>query len=213
LNTVHLGDESDSAAVATAASPLPGWIAASEELARAYGLAASAHASQHRATDGAPFLDHVVEVATFLHGAGFDEELVTAGLLHDAVERGTLTEEHLLREMGDTVSSLVLSLTEDSSIESFEERKAALREQVRASGPRAITVFAADKLSDINGLRRGIDRFGDEIEKRMGTTVDGMASHYRESVEMIEVSQPRSTFIPALHARLEELDAYASAKR
>lgn len=212
MNAAHLGDESNPVALATEASSRTAWIAGSQQLARAYDLAAEAHASQHRATDGAPFLDHVVEVATFLQDAGFGEELVTAGLLHDAVERGTLTEERLRREMGDTVSSLVLSLTEDSSIESFDERKAALREQVRASGTRAITIFAADKLSDINGLRRGIDRFGDETEKRMGTTVDGMASHYHESVEMIEASQPRSTFIPALHARLEELDAYA-AKR
>ncbi len=115
--------------------------------------------------------------------------------------------------MGDAVSSLVLSLTEDSSIESFAERKAALREQVRVSGPRAMTVFAADKLSDIKGLRRGIERFGDEIEKRMGTTVEGMASHYRESVEMIEASQPHSVFVPALHFQLETLGSLAAAKR
>jgi (p)ppGpp synthase/HD superfamily hydrolase len=162
-------DESDPIALASEALSPPAWIAESQVLARAYRLAASAHASQHRATDGAPFLDHVVEVATLLSDAGFNEELVTAGLLHDAVERGTLTEERLQREVGDGVSSLVLSLTEDSSIEPFAERKAALREKVRVSGPRAITIFAADKLSDINGLRRGIDRFGDEIERRMGT--------------------------------------------
>ena len=212
MTAPHLVDESDLGAPSEAPSE-PAWIAESQLLARAYRLAASAHASQRRATDGAPFLDHVVEVATFLHDAGFDEELVTAGLLHDAVERGTLTEERLQQEMGDPVTSLVLSLTEDSAIESFAERKAALREQVRGSGPRAITIFAADKLSDINGLRRGIDRFGDGIEKRMGTTVEGMASHYRESVEMIEASRPRSAFVPDLHAQLEELDRYAAAKR
>ncbi|MEK6328243.1 MAG: HD domain-containing protein [Actinomycetota bacterium] len=205
-------DESDLGAPSVAPTA-PAWIAESQLLSRAYRLAASAHASQHRATDGAPFLDHVVEVATFLHDAGVDEELVTAGLLHDAVERGTLTEERLKREMGDPVTSLVLSLTEDSSIESFAERKAALREQVMVSGPQAITIFAADKLSDISGLRRGIDRFGDEIEKRMGTTVEGMASHYRESVEMIESSRPRSAFVPDLHAQLDELDRYAAARR
>jgi len=208
----HLVDESDLGAPSEAPSA-PAWIAGSPVLAGAHRLAASAHASQHRATDGAPFLDHVVEVATFLHNAGFDEELVTAGLLHDAVERGTLTEERLQREMGGAVTSLVLSLTEDSSIESFAERKAALREQVRVSGSRAITIFAADKLSDIHGLRRGIDRFGDQIEKRLGTTVEGMASHYRESVEMIEASRPRSVFVPDLHAQLEELDRYAAAQR
>jgi len=213
VNSGRPTDESDHDMRASEAHRPPVWIVRSPVLARAYRLAASAHASQHRANDGAPFLDHVVEVATLLEEAGFDQESVTAGLLHDSVERGTLTAERLRREMGDGVSSLVLALTEDSSIESFAERKAALREQVRVSGPEAVTIFAADKLSDINGLRRGIDRFGAEIEQRMGTTVGGMASHYRASVEMIETSLPRSVFIPALHARLEELDRYAAARR
>ena len=90
-------------------------------LARAYRLAASAHHSQHRATDGAPFLDHVVEVATLLNEAGLDEELVTAGLLHDAVESGTLTEEGL--RAGDWRRCLVARAGRSlrtASIESFE---------------------------------------------------------------------------------------------
>ena len=41
----------------------------------------------------------------------------------------------------------------------------------------------------------------------MGTTIDGMAGHYRESVEMIEASDPRSAFVPALHAQLESWTA------
>jgi (p)ppGpp synthase/HD superfamily hydrolase len=174
-------------------------------LARAYALAVVAHASQRRATDRALFLDHVVEVATLLHEAGFDDELVAAGLLHDAVERGTLTEERLRGAVGEDIASLVLSLTEDASIESFDQRKSALRDQVRAAGRSAVTIFAADKLSDIRGLRRGIDRFGYSIEARMGTTIDGMAGHYRESVEMIEESHPRSSFVPALYEELERL--------
>ncbi len=144
-------------------------------------------------------------MATLLHQAGFDDELVAAGLLHDAVERGTLTEQRLHDEMGDAIWSLVLAVTEDSSIESFAERKEGLREQVRAAGERAMTIFAADKLSDIRGLQRGIDRFGDSLEARIGTTVDAMAGHYRESVEMIEAGQPDSTFMPTLLAELAEL--------
>jgi (p)ppGpp synthase/HD superfamily hydrolase len=127
MNAAPSMDESNPVALASEAHIPHPWIADSQVLARAYRLAASAHHSQHRATDGAPFLDHVVEVATLLNEAGLDEELVTAGLLHDAVESGTLTEEGLRAEMGDAVSSLVLSLTEDASIESFDERKAALR--------------------------------------------------------------------------------------
>jgi hypothetical protein len=192
------------------ALPPPIWIADSPLLAQAYSLAESAHRSQRRPTDGRPFLDHATEVATFLHEAAFDYELVAVGLLHDAVERGTLSEDKLRSEMGETIALLVLALTEDATIDSFEDRKAALRDQVRAAGGLAVTVFAADKLSDIVGLRRGIQKFGEVIEERMGTTVAGMADHYRESVELIESARPGSAFLPALRVQLDRLAVESS---
>ena len=75
--------------------------------------------------------------------------------------------------MGDGIGSLVMTLSEDPTIDSFEERKAALRDQVRAGGGLAITVFAADKLSDIVGLRRGIQRYGDVDRGADGDDGDG----------------------------------------
>ena len=186
------------------------WISESPLLTRAHALAETAHGDQQRATDGRPFLDHVTEVGTLLHDAGFDDEVVASGLLHDAVERGTLTEDELRREMGDEIAGVVLTLTEDAAIESFAERKAALREQVAAAGGRALTVFAADKFSDILGLRRGIEAFGPGVEARMGTSVASMAGHYRESVEMIQSGGAAAVFVPALLAEIDLLDADAS---
>jgi HD domain len=194
---------------------VPGWIADSDLLERAHALAVSAHGDERRATDRAPFLDHVTEVASLLHEAGFDDNLVAAGLLHDAVERGTLTEAALREAMDDEISELVLALTEDAAIESFAARKEALREQVKAAGAPAVTIFAADKLSDIRGLARGVEQFEDSIEDRMGTTVGGMAGHYEESVAMIEEGAPGSPFIPVLRnalASLREGDGEASAQ-
>jgi hypothetical protein len=185
----------------------PSWIAESPELEHAYGLAAGAHGGQRRATDGRPFLEHVVEVAGLLADARCDTDLVVVGLLHDSVERGTLTEDELRSEVPEAVYSLVLTLTEDQEIESFSARKQALRDQVRNAGDRAVTVFAADKLSDILGLRRGLRTFGRSMEERMGTSIESMAGHYRESVAMIEAAMPDSPFLPELNSQLEELGA------
>ncbi len=74
-----------------------------------------------------------------------------------------------------------------------------------AAGPRAIAVFAADKLSDIRGLQGGIDASRGSIEARMGTSIAAMGGNYRESVEMIESSDPSSRFVPALLHALEIL--------
>ncbi len=184
----------------------PQWIGGSPILAKAYALAASAHGSQRRATDRRPFLDHVSEVGQLLHDAGFDDELVAVGLLHDAVERGTLSAARLEEEMGPGIASLVLALSEDPGIASFDRRKAGLREQVETAGGPAVTVYAADKLSDILGLRRGVETLADGLEERMGTGVPSMTAHYRESVEMIEAVMPDSGFLPPLRLELGRLE-------
>jgi guanosine-3',5'-bis(diphosphate) 3'-pyrophosphohydrolase len=185
----------------------PQWIIGSPLLSEAYSLARTAHGSQRRASDGRYFLDHVVEVARILEEAGFDDELVAVGLLHDAVERGTLSEEELKARMGASISSLVLTLSEDSRIASFNWRKAGLRRQVESAGGLAVTVYAADKLSDILGLRRGIEIFAESLEERLGTSVASMTTHYRESVEMIESVRPGSAFLSELRVELMRLEA------
>ncbi len=183
----------------------PAWTGCSRILIDAYALAAAAHEGRRRPSDGCCFLEHVVEVGELLHEAGFDDELVAVGLLHDAVERGTLDEKTLRDEMGASICSLVMTLSEDSRIASFDWRKAGLRRQVESAGGLAVTVYAADKLSDIRGLRRGIEIYGDALDERLGTSVSAMAAHYRESVEMVESVRPGSTFLPALRLELERL--------
>ena len=191
-------------------SQAPDWISESPLLARSYALAESAHRGQQRPSDGRPFLDHVTQVAKLLDEEGFDEDLVAVGLLHDAVERGAMHESELRDEIDEGISSLVMALSEDPGIESFAERKAGLRNQVKRAGGRALTVFAADKLSDILGLREGMETFGDSVEQRIGTSVASMAGHYRESVELIETERPGSVFLPALRVQLELLETAAA---
>ena len=145
-----------------------------------------------------------------LHRLDFDEELVAVGLLHDSVERGALREPELRDEMGDSIAWLVMVLSEDPTIESFEARKAALRAQVAAAGVRAVTVFAADKLSDIAGLRRGIETSQEAAEERMGTSVVSMADHYRDSVQVIAEVRPGSAFLSALRLELDRLEWIAA---
>jgi (p)ppGpp synthase/HD superfamily hydrolase len=188
-------------------APLPpSWITGSPLLVQAYSLAEAAHRDQLRPSDNWPFLYHVTEVATFLAEADADKLLIAVGLLHDSVERGTLTESSLRREMGREITSLVLALSEDETIQDFEERKRALREQVSAAGPAAITVFAADKLSDIIGLRRGLENVGPRaVERRITTSLASMIDHYRASVDIVGLERPRLFLVPPLRAQLRQL--------
>lgn len=62
-------------------------------------------------------------------------------------------------------------------------------------------------LSDILGLRRGVETAGEGIEGRIGTSVASMTAHYGESVAMIESLRPGSAFLPELRLEMERLEA------
>ena len=52
----------------------------------ALAFAATCHAGQTRDADDVPFVTHPVEVACLLHEAGYSDEVVAAGVLHDVLE-------------------------------------------------------------------------------------------------------------------------------
>lgn len=185
---------------------LPEWASTSRSLAKGFSLARRAHDRDRRPVDGRLFIEHVTEVAALLQRLDFDEELIVVGLLHDSVERGRLAEAELRSAVGDGVCSLVLTLSEDSSIHPLETRKRALREQVANGGIRAVTVFAADKLSDIAGLRRRIESLDQASRVQANSELRPFATHYCDSVEMIASVRPGSIFLPALRRELRRLE-------
>ena len=65
------------------------------------------HAGQVRRTSGVPYFEHVVAVAWILDRAGFDEEVVIAGLLHDLVEDTLITLADIRRGLAWLSPSLL----------------------------------------------------------------------------------------------------------
>ena len=105
-------------------------------------------------TDDAPFILHPFEVASLLHHAGAPERVVVAGALHDVIEKTSAGPSELTEPFGPEVTALVLAVSEDERIGTYEARKAALRSQVADAGHEALMVFAADKISKVRELRR-----------------------------------------------------------
>jgi (p)ppGpp synthase/HD superfamily hydrolase len=135
-------------------------------------------------------------VAVLLRNRGFDDEVVAAGLLHDLVEDTPATADDVRRRFGDRVAGLVAALSDDERIAGYEERKAALREQVAAAGPDAQAVFAADKVAKARELRaeaaRDPSALGDEQRLR----------HYERSLEMLEREAPDLPLVRQLRFEL-----------
>src|SRR5437764_174675 len=89
-------------------SPRPGLT-----FERALRLAAVGHRDQVRKGSGVPYIEHPMAVALILDRAGFDEETVIAGLLHDLVEDTDVTLEQVREGFGDRVAEMVAYCSEE----------------------------------------------------------------------------------------------------
>ncbi len=159
------------------------------------------HAGQTRDLDGLPFVTHPVEVACLLHEAGYQDEVVAAGVLHDVLEETDAERSDLESRFGSRVAELVEAVTDDPTIEGHAERKAALRRQVADAGECAAVVFAADKVSKARELRVRVSRGGSD-----GADCDRFR-HYEASLEMLTDLIPGHELVNQLRMEVEALQA------
>jgi (p)ppGpp synthase/HD superfamily hydrolase len=159
------------------------------------------HAGQRRETDGAPFMAHPLEVACLLHEAGYSDEVVAAGVLHDVLENSDTGAPEIEDRFGPNVAELVTALTEDPTIEDEAERKKALRRQVARAGECAAAIFAADKVSKARELRLLASR--GELGPRARVKIE----HYRESLGMLAPIIPGHDLLVQLQMELDALAA------
>jgi len=143
-----------------------------------------------RGSRGQAKMRHSVEVARLLHEAGFDEEVVAAGLMHDVVEVTATELPEIAERFGAGVAALVEAMTEDAGIESYEARKAEHRARVTAHGSPAAAIYAADKLAKMPGLRADPDSAS---EKQL--------AHYLGTLETLRSRHPDLPFLGDLRSK------------
>jgi (p)ppGpp synthase/HD superfamily hydrolase len=144
-------------------------------------------------------LRHSAEVARLLHQAGFEEEVVAAGLLHDVVEASASQLSQVAGRFGSRTAALVEAMTEDDRIESYEARKAEHRARVTAHGSRAAAIYAADKLAKMPHLRAD-----------PGSASERQLAHYQQTLETLSAGHPDLPFLGDLE---QELAALAVQRR
>jgi (p)ppGpp synthase/HD superfamily hydrolase len=144
-------------------------------------------------------IEHPVEVAALLHEAGFGDDVVAAGLLHDVVEDTEVDIDELERSFGPRIGFLVGTMTEDESIESYPARKADHRSRVVRGGPPVAAIFVADKLAKVRELQRG----GEDPPARK-------VQHYRDTVQAVGESYPELPYLRKLDGELKDLERRTS---
>jgi (p)ppGpp synthase/HD superfamily hydrolase len=185
----------------------PVFVAESDGLSRAFAVARRAHSGHTRGGHGRPYLEHPIQVAELLRDEGYGAAVCAAGLLHDVVEDSRLTVGEVAESFGSQVGALVAALTEDSTIENWEERKLALRESVAESGPECAAVYIADKLANLHDWRLVYSEIGERsVEFFKAPTLDARFRAWHADLEMGERVAPGSRLNARLRRELEEFE-------
>jgi hypothetical protein len=162
--------------------------------------AGSRHGEQRRAADGAPFIVHLLEVASLLERSGYPDRVVAAAVLHDVLEDTETDPLDLRSRFGSEVCELVAVVSDDPAITDEDERKSETRERVRRAGGYAPAVYASDKVSKVRELRILVARGMQPDEARI------RQRRYRESLTMLEQVLPDSRLVELLRFELEALE-------
>ncbi|HLH13865.1 MAG TPA: HD domain-containing protein [Solirubrobacteraceae bacterium] len=186
--------------------PTFSFIAGLPLAASALRYARQMHHGQRRDSDEAPFILHPLEVASLLLNTGHEEAVIAAGILHDTLEDTRADPGELRARFGEEVAAVVAAVSEDPTIEDYEQRKAALRGQIAEFGSDAIAVDAADKVTKVRELRA---QAGRDPELLAGEDAPGRQrlQHYVASLAMLEQAQPEHPLVRQLRFELEALRA------
>ena len=88
-------------------------------------LAKKKHAGQFRKNTNMPYSKHLENVVTRLKSLGVnDEELLSAGWLHDIIEHTDVSFENLYEQFGNRIAVIVSSLTKDKTLPRKQREKA-----------------------------------------------------------------------------------------
>jgi len=132
-------------------------------LKRALDQAAVWHREQRRKYPGVdvPYVSHLAGVAVLLGKHGFDDEVIAAGALHDAIEDVGVTPEEIERLFSKRVAELVVRVTEPVKNAPWEERKQRYLEQFSRNPWDAQAITIADKIDNFESIMLCARTYGD----------------------------------------------------
>jgi GTP pyrophosphokinase len=144
------------------------------------------HAAQTRKGTTAPYLGHLMGVASIVLDDGGNEDEAIAALLHDAVEDqgGRQRLEQIRQRFGDAVARIVEDCTDswETPKKPWLERKRQYVEHARQLGPSSLRVSAADKVHNAYAILRDLRNSGEAVWERFNAAPDDVLSYYESLV-------------------------------
>ena len=142
-------------------------------------VALEAHKSQFRKGTKIPYVTHPLAVGIILAKAGFPDEVIAAGILHDTVEDTPVTVNELREKFGEEVAEIVDRVSEPDKSLSWEARKQHTLDFLKETSEEVRFVTLADKLDNIRAIAGDYKAEGDGFWKRFKRGRESQKWYYR----------------------------------
>jgi len=144
------------------------------------------HAAQTRKGTSAPYITHLLGVASIVLDDGGNEDEAIAALLHDAAEDhgGRSRLEDIRSRFGDAVARIVEDCTDswETPKQPWAERKSAYAEHARSLPASSLRVSVADKVHNTYAILRDLRNEGESVWGRFNAAPDDVIAYYRSLV-------------------------------
>lgn len=124
--------------------------------------ATKAHTGQKRKQENIDMIFHPFTVGMILQRNGYDEDIVTAGILHDVVEDTNHTFEDIEKEFGKKVREYVYDASEPDKTLPWKERKIHTIEHIKNAPLGSKLIVACDKISNLEDALSNIKKYGED---------------------------------------------------
>lgn len=123
-------------------------------LLKATQFAADKHKNQRRKdAEASPYINHPIALANVLANEGgvTDPVVLCSALLHDTIEDTNTTAEELRAMFGETITGVVLEVTDDKNLDKAVRKQLQI-EHARHASPQAKLVKLADKICNLRDI-------------------------------------------------------------
>src|SRR5919108_5847446 len=141
------------------------------------------HGEQRRKGSEAPYIGHLLGVASIVIEAGGSENEAIAALLHDAAEdvAGEETLERIRADFGDDVAEIVAECSDtfERPKPPWRQRKEAYIARLETASEPTITVSLADKLQNARAILLDYRAIGEPFWVRFNAPREDVIWYYR----------------------------------
>jgi (p)ppGpp synthase/HD superfamily hydrolase len=183
-----------------------------------------AHKTQKRKGSDVPYIIHPIEVAVILIENGAEEDLITAGLLHDTLEDTNVTLDFIKDNFGEEIAKLVVAasepdkiglavkLTDEEEKVSWKTRKAHTIEFLAKAPLKVQLLTCADKLSNIRSMVRDYNIMKNDLWKKFNAGRSDQKWYYEGLLDSLKnlsnykMYNEFKTLVESLFSSTEVLD-------